>query len=79
MLKEQFKENFYFFILVKRQTPERKIKIFKRIGTHPSRHIIKKNNSIEISRENFHSLLHSSLDTSKPGTKTYRRILKLEK
>lgn len=78
MLKEQFKENFYFFILVKRQTPERKIKIFKRIGTHPPRHI-KKNNSIEISRENFHSLLHSSLDTSnQPGTKTYQ-ILKLEK
>lgn len=63
MLKEQFKENFYFFILVKRQTPERKIKIFKRIGTHPSRHIIKKNNSIEISRENFYSLLHSSLES----------------
>lgn len=62
MLKEQFKENFYFFILVKRQTPERKIKIFKRIGTHPPRHI-KKNNSIEISRENFHSLLHSSLES----------------
>lgn len=77
MLKEQFKENFYFFILVKRQTPERKIKIFKRIGTHPPRHIIKKNNSIEISCENFHSLLHSSLDTSKPGT--YHWILKLEK
>lgn len=77
MLKEQFKENFYFFILVKRQTPERKIKIFKRIGTHPPRHI-NKNNSIEILRENFHSLLHSS-HTSKPGTKTYRRILKLEK